>query len=658
MTNETALKKINDLTEELVKYNHLYYDLDSSVISDYEYDMKLRELETLEKSFPEYRREDSPTVRVGGNVSSTFDSVEHDVPMLSLADVFSYEELSEFVEKITSEYSDVCFSVEPKIDGLSVSVEYRNGVFFRGSTRGNGLYGEDITENLRTIKNIPKYVENSPEIFELRGEVYMPKTSFEKLQKKSENAFKNTRNAAAGSLRQKDPKVTSERDLDIFIFNIQKTSDKTCTTHSSQLRLFKSLGFNTVPSYLCKSIKEIFGAIEKIADLRKSVYGFDIDGVVIKVDSLSLREKLGKTAKVPKWAIAYKYPPEEKETVIRDIRLTVGRTGIITPTAIFDTVQISGTSVSKATLNNQSYIDNKKINIGDTVLVRKAGEIIPEIVKNVHHIEENGIFKIPDKCPVCNSKVDFDDDGKAVYCTNLFCPSQVEQSIIHFASKNAMDISGLGDQIVKKLILNNLIRTSADIYYLKIDDILKLENFKEKSADNLIKSIYNSKSRNLNNLIFALGIRNVGLQTSGLIAKKFKTMDDFIKADEEDFISIEGIGEVIAKNICITKENKQFIDNILKLKNVGVNMIFKESEVKSNSKLYGKNIVVTGTFSFGSRDKLIESITVAGGKVVSSVSKKTDYLFAGEKAGSKLKKAQDLGIAIINEEKIKEILEV
>ncbi|MCI5911306.1 MAG: NAD-dependent DNA ligase LigA [Oscillospiraceae bacterium] len=658
MDTKTASKKIDDLTSELLNYNHLYYDLDSPKISDYEYDMKLRELEKLEGEFPQFRREDSPTINVGGVASSSFESVEHTVPMLSLGDVFSYGELDEFCEKILKEYPDTVFSVEPKIDGLSVSLEYVNGKFIRGSTRGNGHTGEDITENLKKIKSIPMYVTNSPDNFELRGEVYMPKDSFELLQKETSGAFKNTRNAAAGSLRQKNPEITLKRKLGIFIFNVQITSDTKLDLHSSQLDYLKKLGFNVIPSYLCKNIDEIVSIIEKIADDKKNIYDFDIDGVVIKVDSLKQRESLGTTAKIPKWAIAYKYPPEEKETVIRDIKLTVGRTGIITPTAIFDTVQVSGTSVSRATLNNQSYINEKNVNIGDTVLVRKAGEIIPEIVRTIKHIEENGVFKIPDRCPICNSKVSFEENGKAAYCTNTFCPSQIEQSIIHFVSKNAMDITGLGNQIVKKLLGNGLIKSSADIYDLSKEQILELENFKEKSADNLIRAIEKSKSKNLNNLIFALGIRNVGFQTAGLLAKKFKTLDNFILADEESIVSIDGIGDVIAKNICNTKKDNHFLDNIEKLKNAGVNTVFIESSASGDGKLNGKTVVITGTFSIGSREKISEMITAAGGKVSSSVSKKTDYLFAGEKAGSKLSKAESLGIKIINEENIKDFLEV
>lgn len=658
MDTKTASKKIDDLTSELLNYNHLYYDLDSPKISDYEYDMKLRELEKLEGEFPQFRREDSPTINVGGVASSSFESVEHTVPMLSLGDVFSYGELDEFCEKILKEYPDTVFSVEPKIDGLSVSLEYVNGKFIRGSTRGNGHTGEDITENLKKIKSIPMYVTNSPDNFELRGEVYMPKDSFELLQKETSGAFKNTRNAAAGSLRQKNPEITLKRKLGIFIFNVQITSDTKLDLHSSQLDYLKKLGFNVIPSYLCKNIDEIVSIIEKIADDKKNIYDFDIDGVVIKVDSLKQRESLGTTAKIPKWAIAYKYPPEEKETVIRDIKLTVGRTGIITPTAIFDTVQVSGTSVSRATLNNQSYINEKNVNIGDTVLVRKAGEIIPEIVCTIKHIEENGVFKIPDRCPICNSKVSFEENGKAAYCTNTFCPSQIEQSIIHFVSKNAMDITGLGNQIVKKLLGNGLIKSSADIYDLSKEQILELENFKEKSADNLIRAIEKSKSKNLNNLIFALGIRNVGFQTAGLLAKKFKTLDNFILADEESIVSIDGIGDVIAKNICNTKKDNHFLDNIEKLKNAGVNTVFIESSASGDGKLNGKTVVITGTFSIGSREKISEMITAAGGKVSSSVSKKTDYLFAGEKAGSKLSKAESLGIKIINEENIKDFLEV
>lgn len=656
MDKEKAKEKIAFLSSELKKHNHSYYDLDNPTISDYEYDMLLKELIELENLYPEFRLSDSPTSEVGGTAKSTFEKVNHTVKMLSLGDVFSYDEIKDFVFKIQSRYEDVSFSVEPKIDGLSISLEYENGKLLRGSTRGNGDIGEDISENLRAIADIPSYIDFKNSFLEVRCEAYMPKKSFETLQNNTNNLFKNSRNAAAGSLRQKDPSITKERDLSVFAFNIQQiqSDEYNFSNHSEQLAFLSKLGFKVVESSICSTYDEIISVIENIGKERNNL-SYDIDGIVIKVNDLSQRADLGNTAKVPRWAIAYKFPPEEKETIINDIELNVGRTGIITPTAVFDPVFISGSVVSRATLNNQSYINEKSINIGDKVLIRKAGEIIPEIVSNINHIEENGIYKIPDKCPICNSDVIFSDDLKSAYCMNQFCPSQIENSIIHFVSKNAMNIVGMGEAVVRKLISNEFIKVSSDIYYLKEDQLLQIDKLKEKSVANLLNSIDKSKSSNLDNLIFALGIKNVGLQTAKLIAEKYRNIDNFLATKVEELSTIDGIGDIVASDIVRTISDSYFIENIEKLKYAGVNTEYISKEV--NGKYSGLEFVITGKFEYGSRKLITEKIISMGGKVSNSVTKKTNYLLAGEKSGSKLKKAQELGIEVIGENRLLEFLE-
>jgi DNA ligase (NAD+) len=656
MDKEKAKEKIAFLSSELKKHNHSYYDLDNPTISDYEYDMLLKELIELENLYPEFRLPDSPTSEVGGTAKSTFEKVNHTVKMLSLGDVFSYDEIKDFVFKIQSRYENVSFSVEPKIDGLSISLEYENGRLLRGSTRGNGDIGEDISENLRAIADIPSYIDFKSSFLEVRCEAYMPKKSFETLQNNTNNLFKNSRNAAAGSLRQKDPSITKERDLSVFAFNIQQiqSDEYNFSNHSEQLAFLSKLGFKVVESSICSTYDEIISIIENIGKERNNL-SYDIDGIVIKVNDLSQRADLGNTAKVPRWAIAYKFPPEEKETIINDIELNVGRTGIITPTAVFDPVFISGSVVSRATLNNQSYINEKSINIGDKVLIRKAGEIIPEIVSNINHIEENGIYKIPDKCPICNSDVIFSDDLKSAYCMNQFCPSQIENSIIHFVSKNAMNIVGMGEAVVRKLISNEFIKVSSDIYYLKEDQLLQIDKLKEKSVANLLNSIDKSKSSNLDNLIFALGIKNVGLQTAKLIAEKYRNIDNFLATKVEELSTIDGIGDIVASDIVRTISDSYFIENIEKLKYAGVNTEYISKEV--NGKYSGLEFVITGKFEYGSRKLITEKIISMGGKVSNSVTKKTNYLLAGEKSGSKLKKAQELGIEVIGENRLLEFLE-
>lgn len=659
MEKEKVLERINFLSDELRKHGHLYYDLDSPVISDYEYDRMMRELEELEREYPEFIKEDSPSQVVGGTAGSSFEDVFHEVQMLSLGDVFSYEELESFVQKIKEKYPDAVFSVEPKIDGLSVSLEYSHGLFQRGSTRGNGITGEDITENLKTINGLPLSFENAPDFMELRGEVYMPKSSFERLQQTSGNMFKNTRNAAAGSLRQKNASVTRQRNLKIFIFNVQQYSDKNISfeNHSQQLDYLKENGFPSVNHYLCENMEKIKAAVQKINSERYD-FDYDIDGAVVKLDMLSLREELGNTSKVPRWAIAYKYPPETQETVVKSIELCVGRTGIITPTAVFEPVFISGTTVSRATLNNQSYINEKKLNIGDTVIVRKAGEIIPEIVCVTKHNEGNGVFQIPLKCPVCSSEVVMDKDQKSAYCTNIYCPAQLEQSIIHFVSKNAMNITGLGPSVVKKLISNGYIEKAADIYTLTSDQLSELDNFGEKSVSNLLDAIEASKSASLENVIAALGIRGVGIQTARILAEKYKNMDNFLAVKKEELSAVNGIGDIMADDIYACIQNEKFIENINQMKSCGVKMEYKSaSDGGGNLKFDGLNFVITGKFEMGSRDEITDIVKSFGGNVSGSVSKKTDYLLAGEKAGSKLKKAQELGVKIISEENLNEFLE-
>ena len=648
--------KIEQLRKQIEYHSNRYYNEDAPEIEDYEYDMMMRELQSLEENYPEYKTPDSPTQRVGGKADNTFESVVHTVRMESLQDAFSHNELRDFSKRVNETVVNCQYVVEPKIDGLSVSLEYRNGVFFRGSTRGDGNVGEDVTANLKVIRNIPLKLNEPIEYLEVRGEVCMPKKSFEKVVDRQilneEKPFKNPRNAAAGSLRQKDSEVTKTRGLDIFVFNIQQIEGKELNSHKQSLDYLKTLGFNTIPTYkLVDNIEDAIEEIKNIGESRGSLE-YDIDGAVIKVNDFESRTKLGSTAKFPKWAVAFKYPPEEKQTKILDIEIAVGRTGVLTPTAVLEPVHLAGTTVSRATLHNIDFITEKGIAIGDIVTVRKAGDIIPEVLCVNEHLSDN-IYKFPTKCPSCSSDVIREDDEAAIRCINPDCPAQLLRNLIHFCSRDAMDIEGLGPAILEQFSKNNMISSSADIYDLKSEDILKLDGFQEKSAKNIIESINKSKENDLSKLLFALGIRHIGSKAAKLLAEHFKNIDAVINASVEEICEIDGFGEVMAISVYDFFKTEKTKDLILRFKQHGVNTVSK-SEIKDD-RFAGKTFVLTGTlptFKRSEAQKIIESF---GGKCSSSVSKKTDFVLAGDEAGSKLDKANALGVKVINENEFKEM---
>ena len=653
-----AESRIKELTKQLEYHNNLYYNKDEPEISDFEYDKMLRELENLEEEFPSLKSPLSPTNKVGGSAGEKFSPVVHTVPMESLHDSFSHDELRDFDRKVREAAPNVKYVVEPKFDGLSVSCEYRNGVFVRGSTRGDGVTGEDVTDNLMTIKSLPKKISNAPEYLEVRGEVYMSFESFEALVKRQEEndekISKNPRNAAAGSLRQKDSKITAQRNLDIFIFNIQQINGEEFTSHRQSLDYLSQLGFPTSFYKVCDSIDEVIEEIELIGN-KRGEYDYAIDGAVVKVDDFTTRELLGSTAKYPRWAEAYKYPPEEKPTKLIDIEINVGRTGVLTPVGIFEPVLLAGTTVSRATLHNRDFIEEKGICLGDTVIIRKAGEIIPEVLSVVSHEDNAQPYKFPELCPSCGSKVSQDDEA-AVRCTNTDCPAQLMRHLIHFVARDAMDIEGLGPAVLEQLVANNLIKSPADLYKLTSDDISNLERKAEKSANNLIKSIEKSKENELYRLIFALGIRNIGLKGAKLICENFETIDDIMNAKASDFEAIEGFGSIMALSLesYFALENTKLL--ISELKSLGLKM--KSTLKKAQSGIFeGKTFVLTGTLPTMKRSEASKIIEANGGKTSSSVSKKTSYVLAGEDAGSKLTKAQSLGITIITEEEFKAMLE-
>ena len=659
MEREAAEKRIQELRDLVRYHSRLYYELDNPELDDYEYDLLYHELLDLEEKYPDLKTADSPTQKVGGAASLKFEPVKHIVQMGSLQDVFSYEELFEFDERVRSVIEKPEYVVEPKIDGLSVSLEYRNGVFVRGSTRGDGFVGEDVTHNLMTINSIPKRI-NCPEVsyLELRGEVYISKDTFRKLvdaqEIVGERPFKNPRNAAAGSLRQKDPKISAKRGLDIFIFNIQQCEGKTFTTHSETLDFVKELGFPVSVSYnRYKNISDAVDNIKFIGENREN-YNFDIDGAVIKVNSLADREILGATAKYPKWAVAFKYPPEEKITTLLNIEVQVGRTGAITPTAVFEPIQLAGTVVSRAVLHNQDFIDAKDINIGDKIIVRKAGEIIPEVVALAEKGPNPGTFRLPEYCPACGTKAVREDDEAVLRCPNPDCPAQLLRNLSHFASRDAMDIDGMGPAVLTMLVDRGIIKSQADIYSLKPEDISSAERMGEKSAANLMASIEKSKKAGLSRLLFALGIRNIGQKAADALAQNFGTMDAVMTASSEDISAIDGFGDVMAKSLIEYFSLPQSKKLIEKLKEHGV-LMEAEKKVVSD-KLHGFTFVLTGTLPTMSRDEASAIIIASGGKVASSVSKKTDYVLAGEKAGSKLNKAESLGIKIIDENEFMEMV--
>ena len=645
---------IEELRELINYHSNLYYTKDEPEISDFEYDKLMSQLKAMESENPELITPDSPTQRIGGKILDGFEEVTHTVQMQSLNDVFDRESVIDFGVKTENALGEkVEYITELKIDGLSVSLEYRNGIFFRGSTRGDGNVGENVTENLKTIRNIPLKLNEEIPFLEVRGEVYMPHKSFELLNKRQEETgqktFKNPRNAAAGSLRQLDSSVVAQRKLDIFVFNIQQIEGKEITTHKEGLQYLSSLGFKTIPDTpVYSSIEKAFSEVERIGEMRDSL-DFDIDGAVIKVNSLRQREILGSTAKCPKWAVAYKYPPEIKETKLTDIVIQVGRTGVLTPNAVLESVRLAGTTVSRATLHNIDYIREKDIRIGDRVLVQKAGDIIPEVLSVVKEKRsgDEKVFEMPERCPVCGARV-YREDGEAAYrCTGSECDAQLARNIIHFASRDAMDIEGMGPAMVEKLLENRLISSVYDIYTLKAEDVAQLDKMGEKSAANLISAISKSKENDLSKLIFALGIRHVGSRNAKILAMKFRTLDNLINATEDEISSVNEIGKVIAQSIVNFFDQEQNIELINNLRGEGLN--FECKEFTTEGIFSGKTFVLTGTLPTLSRNDASKIITDNGGKVSSSVSKKTDYVLAGEEAGSKLDKANALGINVISE---------
>ncbi|HHW57261.1 MAG TPA: NAD-dependent DNA ligase LigA [Clostridia bacterium] len=653
-------ERIKELREKINYHNYRYYVLDQPEISDYEYDMLMRELIELEEKYPELKTPDSPSQRVGGVPLKEFEPFTHVVPMLSLANAFSEGEIRDFDRRVKETVGNVEYVVELKIDGLSVELVYENGIFTVGSTRGDGIVGENVTPNLKTIKSIPLRLKDNVSLV-VRGEVFMPRTSFEKLNEerksRGESLFANPRNAAAGSLRQLDPKITAKRDLDIFIFNLQKIEGRQFKTHIEALEFLKDQGFKVIPIHKkCSTIDEVIEKIEEIRRL-KDILPYDIDGAVVKVNDLEKREILGQTAKDYKWAIAFKYPAERKKTKLLDIIVQVGRTGALTPTAILEPVVISGSVVSRATLHNEDYIKEKDIRIGDTVIVQKAGEIIPEVVEVVKE-ERTGQekeFVMPDRCPECGALAVRLPEESIRRCTGLNCPAQLLRGIIHFASKDAMDIEGLGPAIINQLLSKGLIHNIADLYYLKYEDLINLERMGDKSVKNLLNAIEESKNRDLDRLLFGLGINLIGNKAAQVIAEHFETMDNIIKAKLEDFLELPDIGPKMAKSIVSFFSEKQNIEIIERLKNAGVNMK-KLSKGKVSNIFEGKTFVLTGTLENYTREQATKIIEERGGKVTNSVSKKTDYVLVGSDPGSKLKKAQELGVKIIDEKQFEEML--
>ena len=657
MNEQEAKKRIDELVKLLNYHSQLYYVEYRNEITDYEYDMLQQELKGLEEQFPQFIRSDSPTQRVGGKAISIFEKVTHRVQMGSLQDVFSFEQVRSFIETVQQAVDKPQFVVEPKIDGLSVSLEYHNGELAIGSTRGDGFVGEDVTSNLKTVKSIPIKINEELPLIEVRGETYMPRNVFLKLVKEQEDndeqPFKNPRNAAAGSLRQKDPKIAAKRKLDIFVFNVQQIEGKELTSHKESLDYLKTLGFKTIPDYKrVSTADEVIGCIKAIGEKRFDL-PFDIDGVVIKVDDFRQREILGATAKVPKWAVAYKFPPEEKTSKLLDIELNVGRTGAITPVAVFEPVFLAGTSVSRATLHNQDFIREKNISVGDIIKVRKAGDIIPEVLGSVEK-HGDGVFTLPECCPVCGTKLVKSEEEAAVRCPNVECPAQIFRSIVHFASKGAMNIDGLGPQIVHTLLDNKLITSVADLYTLSENKLLQLDNFKEKSVNNLLSAIEKSKSNSLDRLVFGLGIRNIGQASAKLLCDKFGDLDNIMNASAEQISEIDGFGGVMAQSVYNAFHEEHMIELIKRLKECGINT--KYEKIQIDDRFAGKTFVLTGTLPTLKRSEAKALIEKYGGKASGSVSKKTDYVLAGEEAGSKLDKAQQLGIEIITEEQFKDMI--
>lgn len=654
---EDIKHKIEELRKTLRYHSDRYYNDDAPEIEDYEYDMMMRQLKELEEKYPQYDTVDSPTKRVGGRADNSFESVEHTVRMESLQDAFSKEEIFDFDRRVHDAVNNVHYVVEPKIDGLSVSLEYVNGEFVRGSTRGDGNVGEDVSGNIRVIHNVPLKLNRAIPFIEVRGEVYMPKKSFERVVDRQlingEKPFKNPRNAAAGSLRQKDSRVAAERGLDIFVFNIQQIEGVTLNSHKESLDFLKELGFNTVPYYeRVNNIEDAFSKVEEIGERRGSLE-FDIDGAVIKVDDFVQREQLGSTAKFPKWAVAFKYPPEEKQTRVVDIEITVGRTGKLTPTAVLEPVHLAGTTVSRATLHNQDFINEKGVNIGDVVTVRKAGDIIPEVLcVNEKHSNSNFVF--PDVCPSCNEKVVREADEADIRCINPECPAQLLRNLIHFCSRDAMDIEGLGPSIIETFVNEGMINKVTDIYHLDKDEIARLDGFQQTSANNIVSSVEGSKNNDLGKLIFAFGIRHIGAKAAKLLSDEFGNMDNILNASREALLDIEGFGEIMADAVYDYFHTDSALEMINELKAVGVNM--QSNTVIKDDRFSNMTFVLTGTLPTYKRSEAAKIIESFGGKTSSSVSKKTTYVLAGEAGGSKLDKAAQLGIPVIDENDFNEMI--
>lgn len=654
-----AKERIIELTQILNDANYRYYVLDDPQMQDFEYDALLRELENLEADNPEFAKPDSPTQRVGGEVLSAFQKVTHTVPLMSLQDVFSLDELDDFLLKIREKYLNIEFTVEPKIDGLSVSLEYENGVFVRGATRGDGNVGEDVTENLKTIRSIPMRLVNAPQKLIVRGEVFMPKKSFEKLNAKQEKLgkplFANPRNAAAGSLRQLDSKIAASRGLDIYVFNVQYADGVTFTTHEESLQYMRQLQFKVIPYKMIQNIESINAEVVRINEQRE-LLTCDIDGAVIKVNDLKIRDALGTTAKFPRWAAAYKYPPEIKPTVVEDIVVQVGRTGVLTPKAVVRPVRLAGTTVTNATLHNQDFITERDIRIGDTVLIRKAGEIIPEIlsVETDKRPVDAKPYLLPSCCPVCGAPTKKDDDGAFLRCTGVACPAQLSRNIAHFVSRDAMDIEGLGESIVDEMIARSLIKSPADIYYLTLDEMRSLWQKGEVAAKKLLAAIAASKDRDVSKLIYAFGIRQVGSKTGKVLARTFGSLDALMNASVDELKNVTDIGEITALSIAEWFAQPQSQEMIEKLRRAGVNFEYKHVSV--DARFSGFTFVLTGALSKFTRDEASEQIELLGGKVSGSVSKKTTYVVVGENAGSKERKARELGIAILTEDEFLEMI--
>ena len=656
----TDAQEILELRRELNQANYEYYVKDDPTMSDYDYDHKLRRLEELEGAHPELITPDSPTQRVGGKALESFQQVTHRVPLESLQDVFDFDELRAFDQRVRGVEPEVHYSVEPKVDGLSVALEYRDGQFVRGATRGDGLVGEDVTENLKTVKSIPLSIPDVPGTLIVRGEVYMPKKVFhalnEEREKRGEALFANPRNAAAGSLRQLDPKIAARRRLDIAVFNIQWAEREDFHGHTEGLNYLAHKGFKVIPHVICDTIDQAVEQVQAIGEGREN-YPFDIDGAVIKVDDLAQRQTLGSTAKFPRWAAAYKYPPEVKPSRLTDIVIQVGRTGVLTPKAVLEPVRLAGTTVTSATLHNQDFIAEKDIRIGDTVLVRKAGEIIPEVLSVVMDKRPEGAepYRFPETCPVCGAPVERDEDGAHIRCTGAECPAQLLRNLAHFASRDAMDIEGLGIAVVENLVKAGLVKTPGDLYFLHEEDVAELERMGKKSAQNLMAAIEKSKSQDLSRLLFAFGIRQVGQKAGKILARRFGSLDKLQAATVEELTGVDDIGAITAQSIVDWFASPQSQHLIARLKEAGVNM--QAETAGEDQRFAGKTFVLTGTLDRFTRAEATKMIEDRGGKAAGSVSKKTTYVVAGEAAGSKLRKAQELGVPVLTQEEFLALME-